>query len=67
MNKITTHLPVKAQDGYSLYQAQYGRRRMGQGAHGYRLPEEVNHGPAAILDLSPAANDLMLYLHDRAS
>lgn len=65
MNTITTQAPVKGHDGYSVYQANYGRRRAGVAARGYRFPDEVNFGPAAILDLSADANDLMVFLQER--
>ena len=65
MNNVITQAPVKGHEGYSVYQANYGRRRAGVMAHGYHLPEEVNYGPAAILDLSPDANELMVYLQEK--
>jgi hypothetical protein len=67
MNQINASFPAQLPVDSSVFQTPYGRRK-GIGAYNaaFTNPQPASFGPAAILDLSPAASDMVRVL-DKAT
>ncbi len=68
MNQINASFPAQLPVDSSVFQTPYGRRK-GISAYqaAFASQQPVNFGPAAIVDLSPAASDMVRYLDKEAS
>lgn len=67
MNSINTHLSARTQQGYSVYLASEGRRKAALAAKSNRAINPAHYGPAAIVDLSDDADDVIRYMKKKAS